>query len=149
MDSLNSTPLSSSSLSSKRLWHGHMLGLAELLRRGLVSLSRLSSCCTLLRLALSFHTEEGIGGQGGGEDQAETALRDAACYAVWSIARSYYHTSELEKELLPLSHSLLLVSLFDRDVNCRFVLSPSSQREAFPSFPRETLSKRYHTSPCR
>ncbi|CBZ50170.1 putative beta-tubulin cofactor d [Neospora caninum Liverpool] len=118
LDSLTSVPLSAS-LASKRLWHGSCLALAELLRRGLVFLSRLAACCSCLRLALAVEASASCGTGDTTGAAAGTALRDAACYAAWSLARSYYRTEALKTEVQSLSRSLLLAALFDREVNCR------------------------------
>ncbi|KEP63267.1 UNVERIFIED_CONTAM: beta-tubulin cofactor D, putative [Hammondia hammondi] len=118
LDSLTSVPLSSS-LSSKRLWHGSCLALAELLRRGLVFLPRLAACCSCLRLAVAVEASASCGAGDTIGAAAGAALRDAACYAAWSLARSYYRTEALKAQVESLSHSLLLVALFDREVNCR------------------------------
>ncbi|PFH35433.1 hypothetical protein BESB_063200 [Besnoitia besnoiti] len=118
LDSLASVPLSSS-LTSKRLWQGSCLALAELLRRGLVGLQRLGACCASLRLALAAEAGGSCAAGDTSAAAAVAALRDAACYAAWSLARSYYRTEALKKEVETLSRSLLLVALFDREVNCR------------------------------
>ena len=45
-------------------------------------------------------------------------VRDAACYVAWAFARAY--DSEILKDyVLDLAKNLLVVSLYDREVNCK------------------------------
>jgi hypothetical protein len=53
-------------------------------------------------------------------------VRDAACYVVWSFARAY--SPEIMKpHIHTLSTKLMLVSLFDREINCRRAASATFQ----------------------
>jgi hypothetical protein len=72
---LNLTP-------SPQLQHAVCLTIAEFIRRNLISPEKLSEIYQLMRDSLLFEQEEG--GYSVGQ-----AVRDAACYMVWSVARAY------------------------------------------------------------
>ncbi len=53
-------------------------------------------------------------------------MRDAACYVAWAFARAY--DSEILKEyIVDLAKHLIIVCLYDRDVNCRRAASAAFQ----------------------
>lgn len=92
-------------------WHGGCLALAELSRRGVLSLSRLPAIIPLLLRALSFDQVQGSYAVG-------AAVRDAACYVCWALARAF-EPSVLRRHVLQIAPALLSVALFDREVGCR------------------------------
>ncbi|VEL42707.1 unnamed protein product [Protopolystoma xenopodis] len=53
-----------------------------------------------------------------GEHNYGTNVRDSACYVAWAFARAF-HRSDLAPYVSSVSSSLLLVALFDREVNVR------------------------------
>lgn len=92
-------------------WHGGCLALAELCRRGLLLPARLDSFIPMLEKALIYDINLGNHSVG-------SHVRDAACYVVWSFSRAY--SPEIMKPHVEmLSTKLIVVSLFDREVNCR------------------------------
>jgi len=53
-------------------------------------------------------------------------VRDAACYVIWSFARAY--APEIMRPYVEqVSQNLILISLFDREVNCRRAASATFQ----------------------
>ena len=61
-----------------------------------------------------------------GTHSVGTHVRDAACYVVWSFARAY--APEIMKpHVAALSAKLIVVSLFDREVNVRRAASATFQ----------------------
>eukprot|EP01017_Pseudomicrothorax_dubius_P020822 TRINITY_DN225_c0_g1_i1.p1 TRINITY_DN225_c0_g1~~TRINITY_DN225_c0_g1_i1.p1 ORF type:complete len:1315 (-),score=325.44 TRINITY_DN225_c0_g1_i1:153-4097(-) len=100
-------------------WHGGCLAIAELARRGLLLPARLPAVFPILYKALAFDQSQGSYSVG-------AHVRDAACYVAWAFARAY------EPELLApfvtdLAQHLLIVTLFDREVNCRRAASAAFQ----------------------
>jgi len=53
-------------------------------------------------------------------------VRDAACYLSWSFARAYA-PEDLSTYLPSLAQTLMIVELFDREVNCRKAASAAFQ----------------------
>lgn len=54
------------------------------------------------------------------------SVRDSACYVVWSFARTF--TPDLMKpHVATLATHLIIVSLFDREINCRRAASATFQ----------------------
>lgn len=100
-------------------WHGCCLALAELCRRGLLLPGRLDGFVPILEKALVYDINLGTHSVG-------THVRDAACYVVWSFARAY--APEIMKpHVAALSAKLIVVSLFDREVNVRRAASATFQ----------------------
>ena len=100
-------------------WHGGCLALAELCRRGLLLPDRLHSFMPVLEKALVYDINLGNHSVG-------THVRDAACYVVWSFARAY--SPEIMKpHITTLSTKLIVVALFDREVNIRRAASATFQ----------------------
>lgn len=100
-------------------WHGGCLALAELARRGLLLPQRLPEVFPLLYEALLYDKKQGNHSIG-------AHVRDAACYLAWSFARAY-DPSEMQMHLHQLARHLIIVSLFDREVNCRRAASAAFQ----------------------
>jgi hypothetical protein len=100
-------------------WHGGCLALAELARRGLLVPSRLPEVFPLLYQALLYDKKQGNHSIG-------AHVRDAACYLAWSFARAY-DPSEMQNHLHQLARHLIIVALFDREVNCRRAASAAFQ----------------------
>ena len=95
------------------------MALAELCRRGLLLPERLASYVKILDKALIYDVNRG-------NHTVGSHVRDAACYAVWSFARAY--SPEIMKpHVHTLSTKLIIVSLFDREVNCRRAASATFQ----------------------
>lgn len=80
--------------------HSICLTLAELIRRNLLSPERLRSLYPLVHESLLYEKEEG--GYSIGQ-----AVRDAACYMTWAVARGYEDGGELG---IP----LMIAACFDR-----------------------------------
>ena len=53
-------------------------------------------------------------------------VRDAACFVCWSLSRAY-ESNEIEKYVQKLAPTLICVTCFDREVNCRRAASASIQ----------------------
>ncbi|KAN0025684.1 hypothetical protein ACTFIU_010278 [Dictyostelium citrinum] len=100
-------------------WHGGCLALAELARRGLLLPERLDTVVPLLIRALFFDIIKGTYSIG-------SHVRDSACYLCWALARTY-HNSILSPYLMTICRNLVVVSLYDREINCRKSASAAFQ----------------------
>jgi len=100
-------------------WHGGCLSIAEMGRRGMLQ-NRLGEIVPILVEALQFDAQKGASTWVG------VNVRDAACYAYWAICRSY-PPSVLRPYLNQMNESIVLVALFDREVNCRRAASAAFQ----------------------
>jgi hypothetical protein len=92
-------------------WHGGCLCLAELGRRGLILPVQLPRVLDVIQKAVVFDECKGCFSVG-------SNVRDAACYVCWSFARAY-DSETLRPFVNDLASSLLIVAVFDREVNCR------------------------------
>lgn len=92
-------------------WHGGCLALAELSRRGLILPSMLPSVIPFLWQALIFDSSRR-------QQSVGANVRDAACYVCWAFARAY-PPSAMSSFILELTKSLLITTLYDREINCR------------------------------
>jgi hypothetical protein len=63
-------------------WHGACLAVAELARRGLLLVHRLTEAMPLIEKALLYEVSKGSHSVG-------AHVRDAACYVCWACARAY------------------------------------------------------------
>ncbi|CAG8506383.1 18612_t:CDS:10 [Dentiscutata erythropus] len=100
-------------------WHGVCLAIAELARRGLLLPQRLSEVIPWVTQALKFDQKRGSHSIG-------AHVRDAACYVCWSFARAY--APEIIAPYVPeLANNLVVVSVFDREVNVRRASSAAFQ----------------------
>jgi tubulin-specific chaperone D len=104
---------------SDSAWHGGCLALAELARRGLLLPERLTEVFPLMYQALLYDKKHGNHSIG-------AHVRDAACYLAWSFARAYA-PEEMQGHLNELGRYLIIVALFDREVNCRRAASAAFQ----------------------
>jgi len=100
-------------------WHGSCLAIAELGRRGLLLPNRLEKVVDFITKALVYDEKRGSFSVG-------SHIRDAACYVCWSFARAY--DPEVTRPFVhKIASSLLIVTVFDREVNCRRAASAAFQ----------------------
>ncbi|CAL8088168.1 unnamed protein product [Calicophoron daubneyi] len=92
-------------------WHGACLALAELGRRSLLLPSKLSEVIPVVLRALFYDERSGDHSYG-------SNVRDAACYVCWAFARAY-RAEDFAPYVTQVANALVLVSLFDREVNVR------------------------------
>ncbi|KNC86190.1 hypothetical protein SARC_01667 [Sphaeroforma arctica JP610] len=104
---------------SDTLWQGGCLTLAELAMRGVMDENHMSQLIDVLCRCLAYDRVIGTKPVG-------AAVRDAACYLAWALARAY-SADCLRPYLHELSNSLILVMCFDREVNCRKAASAAFQ----------------------
>ncbi|EFX62283.1 hypothetical protein DAPPUDRAFT_120367, partial [Daphnia pulex] len=96
---------------SDMTWHGGCLALAELavfifIRHGLLLPQRLSSVLPFMEQAMLYDELRGNFSVG-------LAVRDAACYLCWALARSY-DPSLLQPFVHQLAKALVITTVFDR-----------------------------------
>lgn len=101
------------------VWHGAMMALAELCRRGCITDNRLSECVPLVEKGLRFDIPKGTYSVG-------EQVRDAAAYTCWSIARAY-DPDHLQPHAERLSGALVVTAVLDRQVNVRRAASAAFQ----------------------
>lgn len=104
---------------SDSAWHGGCLTLAELGRRGLILPSHLSRVMDVVKDALVFDEFKGCYSVG-------SHVRNAACYVCWSFARAY-DAHVMKPYVTDLASHLLIVALYDREVNVRQAASAAFQ----------------------
>ncbi|KAL0125308.1 hypothetical protein PUN28_004437 [Cardiocondyla obscurior] len=104
---------------SDSAWHGGCLALAELGRRGLLLPHRLSDVIPVVLQALVFDEPRTYGSIG-------YLIRDAACYICWSFPRAY-DPHIFERYVKEIAAMLLVVTCFDREINCRRAASAAFQ----------------------
>ncbi|XP_064631800.1 tubulin-specific chaperone D-like isoform X2 [Lineus longissimus] len=92
-------------------WHGGALALAELGRRGLLLPQRLNDVVPVVLKALAYDEKRGNFSVG-------AHVRDAACYVCWAFARAY-EPDDLAPYVNSIASALIIVSVFDREVNVR------------------------------
>jgi hypothetical protein len=100
-------------------WHGACLALAELARRGLLLPHRLDRAISIVTTAMQYDIRRG-------QHSVGSHVRDAACYACWAFARAY-SPSTLTPHIPELIQSMVITSLFDREINCRRAASAAFQ----------------------
>ncbi|XP_068082742.1 tubulin-specific chaperone D [Anabrus simplex] len=100
-------------------WHGGCLALAELGRRGLLLPQRLKDVVPVVLKALVYDEPRGYMSIG-------AHIRDAACYVCWSFARAY-DTEVLKPFVKDIAGALLVVTVFDREINVRRAASAAFQ----------------------
>lgn len=96
---------------SETAWHGGCLALAELGRRGLLLPYRLKDITPLVIQALVFDEPRAYGPVG-------SIIRDAACFVCWSFARAF-EPEVFQPFVKEIATTLLIVTCFDREINCR------------------------------
>lgn len=104
---------------SDSAWHGGCLTLAELGRRGLILPSHMSQVMTVVKDALVYDEFKGCYSVG-------SHVRNAACYVCWSFARAY-DAFIIKPYVADLASHLLIVALYDREVNVRQAASAAIQ----------------------
>ncbi|CAL8141167.1 unnamed protein product [Orchesella dallaii] len=104
---------------SNGAWHGGCLALAELSRRGLLLPERLDTVIPVIKKAMVYDEIRGNFSVG-------SHVRDAACYVLWAFARAF-EPKVVEPYVHDIATSLLVVMLFDREVNCRRAASAAFQ----------------------
>uniref|UniRef100_A0A6P4E891 Tubulin-specific chaperone D n=1 Tax=Drosophila rhopaloa TaxID=1041015 RepID=A0A6P4E891_DRORH len=108
-----------SPLEPHEAWHGACLALAELAKRGLLLPHRLEELVPLLMQALFYDEMKGYMSVG-------QHIRDSACYMCWAFARAY-NPDDVKPFVQKISSGLLIVAVFDREVNCRRAASAAFQ----------------------
>uniref|UniRef100_A0A6P7FPZ1 Tubulin-specific chaperone D n=1 Tax=Diabrotica virgifera virgifera TaxID=50390 RepID=A0A6P7FPZ1_DIAVI len=104
---------------SDMAWHGGCLALAELGRRGLLLPERLPQVVPVVLKALVYDEPRGYSSVG-------SHIRDAACYVCWSFSRAY-DSQVLGPYVKQIASSLLIVTCFDKEINCRRAASAAFQ----------------------
>lgn len=102
-----------------KCWHGSCLALAELARRGLLLPKHLSDIVPYIIKAIHYDVKKG-------QCSVGSNVRDAACYTYWAFVRAY-HPNMIRPYLNELNESIILISIFDREVNCRRAASAAFQ----------------------
>jgi tubulin-specific chaperone D len=100
-------------------WHGGCLCIAELGRRGLLLPQKLAACVPIVLRALVF--DKKLGNYSLGRN-----VRDSACYVCWSFARAF-EPQALAPFVTAIAGALLVVAVFDREVNVRRAASAAFQ----------------------
>lgn len=115
---------------SNGAWHGGCLALAELARRGLLLPERLPTVIPVMKKALVYDEIRGNFSVG-------SHVRDAACYVLWAFARAF-EPHVVEPYVHDIATSLIIVMLFDREINCRRAASAAFQENVGRqgNFPR-------------
>ncbi|KAI9485376.1 MAG: armadillo-type protein [Benjaminiella poitrasii] len=116
LDKTNSLDLSAV---SDHTWHGVSLAVAELARRGLLLPERLKQTIPWIIKGLKFDLKRGSHSIG-------AHVRDACCYVCWAFARAY--APEIMKPFVnEIAQNLVVVSVFDREINVRRASSAAFQ----------------------
>lgn len=100
-------------------WQGACLCIAELCKRGMILPDKLEKLIPFLEKALVFEVNKGTFCSG-------SIVRDSACYVVWALARAY-QSKIMQPYVDKLARTLILVILFDKEVNCRRAASAAFQ----------------------
>lgn len=108
-----------SPLEQNEAWHGACLAIAELAKRGLLLPYRLETLVPLLLQALVYDEMKGYMSVG-------QHIRDAACYMCWAFARAY-EPKIFKPFINKIAASLLVTTVFDREINCRRAASAAFQ----------------------
>jgi hypothetical protein len=100
-------------------WHGATLACAEMARRNFVNPDQLPALTEWISKALYFDLRKGSHSIG-------SNVRDAAAYALWSLARTQ-NVASLQPYANKLAHQLVTVVLFDREIHIRRAASAAFQ----------------------
>lgn len=100
-------------------WHGACLACAEMARRGLIASDNLEKSVEWISRALSFDIRKGAHSIG-------SSVRDAAAYALWSLARTN-DFSILKQHAVYLALRLATAALYDREIHIRRAASAAFQ----------------------
>ena len=92
--------------------HGACLAIAEMSRRKLIPPEAIETTVESILLALVFESRKFAQSVG-------SNVRDSACYAIWSMARSYSLNSIDGLVFQRILTGLLSIALFDREISCR------------------------------
>ncbi|KAI9279580.1 armadillo-type protein [Sporodiniella umbellata] len=104
---------------SDSTWHGTTLAVAELARRGLLLPDRLKEAIPWIVKGLKFDIKRGSHSIG-------AHVRDACCYVCWAFARAY-DPSIIAPFVKEIAQNLVIVSVFDREINVRRASSAAFQ----------------------
>ncbi|KAJ2503722.1 hypothetical protein GGH96_000062 [Coemansia sp. RSA 1972] len=120
------------SMTTEYSWHGALLCLAELSRRGMLGAQALRQIVPWVVRGLTYEIQRG-------DYSVGSNVRDAACYVMWSLARipnpsSKRAFAEMSTEM---ATTLISVAVFDRESNVRRAASAAFQehvgrQSAFP-----------------
>ncbi|GAN10993.1 tubulin-specific chaperone D-like [Mucor ambiguus] len=104
---------------SDQTWHGASLAVAELARRGLLLPDRLKETMPWILRGLKFDLKRGSHSIG-------AHVRDACCYVCWAFARAYA-PEIIQPFVTEIAQNLVVVSVFDREINVRRASSAAFQ----------------------
>ncbi|KAI8360820.1 armadillo-type protein [Blakeslea trispora] len=104
---------------SDHTWHGASLAIAELARRGLLLPDRLEETMPWILRGLKFDLKRGSHSIG-------AHVRDACCYVCWAFARAYA-PEIIQPFVTEIAQNLVVVSMFDREINVRRASSAAFQ----------------------
>lgn len=104
---------------SDQTWHGASLAVAELARRGLLLPDRLKETIPWILRGLKFDLKRGSHSIG-------AHVRDACCYVCWAFARAYA-PEIMQPFVAEIAQNLVVVSVFDREINVRRASSAAFQ----------------------
>ncbi|KAE8232318.1 hypothetical protein CF326_g2657 [Tilletia indica] len=105
---------------SEHTWQGACMAIAELARRGLLSAEELDETMVWILRALTFDVRRGANSVG-------SAVRDAACYVLWALARAHTNAEALRSHAQSMATQLLVVATLDREVSIRRAASAAFQ----------------------
>ena len=100
-------------------WHGSCLTLAELGRRGMILPEQLESVIEHVNEALFYDDCRGNYSVG-------NYVRDSACFVLWAFARAF-EPFIIKPYVYTIGPSLIIMALFDREVQCRRAASAAFQ----------------------
>ncbi|KAL9940648.1 hypothetical protein V8E36_000136 [Tilletia maclaganii] len=108
------------STASEHTWQGACMAIAELARRGLLAPGELEETMKWILRALTFDVRRGANSVG-------SAVRDAACYVLWALARAHTNAEALRSHSEAMATQLLIVATLDREVSIRRAASAAFQ----------------------